>query len=322
MTVDRSPPLNTKALPPFAALKAFEAVGQLGGIRKAAKSLSLHHAVVSRHMAALEDWLGVPLIQRQGRRGELTELGARFHARISAAITEIADATSEIMRRHDRASLNVWTNGGLAAKWLRRQLTVFIDTHQELEVELRPSDARPDLVHHEADIDIRYIGDDYSPPAGGKGIRCLELARPAIFPVASARIADTLADCRAADLLSITEIQEEHDGQWQAWFRAYGVDTPPQLPGPRLWHAHLAIEAAVEGRGVALASQFLVSDELADGRLKRIDPVDCAGRDAVLGGYVFMTREDRWGSPSTLRFRNWVQKEMATLLAAGTRASA
>jgi DNA-binding transcriptional LysR family regulator len=310
-TAEIAVPLHGKALPPFAALKAFEAVGRLGGIRKAAKALSLHHAVVSRHMASLEEWLGVPLLHRQGRPGDLTDDGARFHARISGALTEIAGATSEIMRRGDRESLHVWSNGGLAAKWLRKQFTAFMDSHRGLDVELRPSDTRPDLARHEADIDIRYIGDDYSPPAGGKGIRCIELARPAIFAVASPEIAQDLNRCRAAELLDLTLLHEEHDGQWKAWFQAFGIDTPAQLGGPRLWHAHLAIEAAIEGRGVALASYFLVSEELASGRLQRIEPLDHAGRDVVLGGYVFMAREDRWSSAATVQFRHWIQAQMS-----------
>jgi DNA-binding transcriptional LysR family regulator len=308
---DPSQMLQPKSLPPFAALKAFEAVGRLGGIRKAAKTLCLHHAVVSRHMVSLEEWLGVPILQRQGRAGELTDEGARFHERISMALIEIAEATREIMRHGDRERLHVWTNGGLAAKWLRRQFTAFIDTHSGMDVELRPSDTRPDLARHEADVDIRYIGDDYSPVAGGKGIRCLELVRPPIFPVASPKIAMDLNGCQAKDLLTKTTLHEEHDRQWLAWFRANDVETPEQLPGPRLWHAHLAIEAAVEGRGIALASRFLVSEELADRRLIQIEPCDAANREAILGGYVFMAREDRWNATATIRFRDWIEARMS-----------
>jgi len=45
--------LHPKALPPFAALRAFEAVGREGGIRKAAASLGIDHAVISRHIRQL-----------------------------------------------------------------------------------------------------------------------------------------------------------------------------------------------------------------------------------------------------------------------------
>jgi len=50
-----------RGIPPFASLKAFESVGRAGGVRKAALELGIDHAVVSRHLRALEAWLGQPL---------------------------------------------------------------------------------------------------------------------------------------------------------------------------------------------------------------------------------------------------------------------
>ena len=50
------------AIPPFAALRAFDAIARLGGVRKAAEMLSLDHAVVSRHLRAIEAWTGTTLI--------------------------------------------------------------------------------------------------------------------------------------------------------------------------------------------------------------------------------------------------------------------
>jgi DNA-binding transcriptional LysR family regulator len=45
-------------LPPFAALRAFDAIGRRGGIRRAAEELGISHAIVSRHLAALETFWG------------------------------------------------------------------------------------------------------------------------------------------------------------------------------------------------------------------------------------------------------------------------
>ncbi len=75
-----------KLLPAFQTLRAFEAVGRLSGIRRAAQDLQLDHAVVSRHLRTLEEWAGTPLIARQNGRSVLTDEGVRYHARISAAL--------------------------------------------------------------------------------------------------------------------------------------------------------------------------------------------------------------------------------------------
>lgn len=89
MTTERSPThllADRRALPPMTALRAFEVVGRVGGIRRAAAVLSLDHAAVSRHVRSLEVWAGMPLIERTGGGGRLTPDGEKFHRRISAAL--------------------------------------------------------------------------------------------------------------------------------------------------------------------------------------------------------------------------------------------
>jgi DNA-binding transcriptional LysR family regulator len=79
--------------PSFGSLKAFELIGRLGGIRKAAIALGIDHAAVSRHLRNLEDWAGTPLLDRcRGESTRLTPIGVRYHTRISAALCEIASA--------------------------------------------------------------------------------------------------------------------------------------------------------------------------------------------------------------------------------------
>src|SRR6185312_15265959 len=78
----QTPTYVGESLPSFAQLRAFEAVGRLLGIRKAAAALQLHHAVVSRHLRSIEDWAGVRLFKRTGLRLELTIEGQRFHRSI------------------------------------------------------------------------------------------------------------------------------------------------------------------------------------------------------------------------------------------------
>jgi DNA-binding transcriptional LysR family regulator len=306
-----SEPGSANAIPPFAALRAFEAAGRLGGIRKAAAALSLHHAVVSRHIASLERWLGHQLVVRGGTGKFLTEVGERYHARIRSAFLELADATSEVTHPARQTRLRIWTNGGFASKWLAARIADFTSRYA-LEIELRPSDSPPDLLNHEAEVDIRYHGDDYSPAPGGRGLRWKEFARPHILAVAApsvARAVEPLASL--TDLLKLPLLHEESDAQWRAWLVARGHPVPDELPGARLWHAHLAIAAAAEGRGVALASHYLVADELRRGLLVELSPPERRGESIPLGGYVFATRGDRWDSSPLRQFREWITQAAA-----------
>ena len=302
--------LHNKALPPFAALRAFEAVGREGGIRRAAVALSLDHAVVSRHMRLLEDWLGVLLFKRGNGQLAFTEIGARYHARVSEALIELVWATSEIMADEEQKSLRLWCVPGFAAQWVSGQLAEFERRQPEYQVELRPTDVTANLMAHEADIDIRYYGDAWLPDPGGKGLKFVELARPNIMMVASPAVAKRLSSlCSMAELLDGPLLHEEHDEQWKAYFRLNGVEPGPRLAGPLLWHAHMAIAAARLGRGVALASKYLVGNDLANGSL--VELTLPGARQVPLGFYGFVTREDRWSLRAIANLRRFLQAAAA-----------
>ncbi len=88
-----------RRLPPLNALKAFEAAGRHASFTRAAEELRVTHGAVSRHVQALEAWLGQPLFERHNRRVVLTEAGASYLAEIGAALDRIALATTRQVER-------------------------------------------------------------------------------------------------------------------------------------------------------------------------------------------------------------------------------
>lgn len=296
--------LHPKALPPFASLRAFEAVGRLGGIRKAAASLSLNHAVVSRHIRLLEEWLGVPLYQRAGGRLHLTTAGETYFHRVSKALTELAMGTLEVQQARD-GPLQLWCVPGFAAQWLTLHIAEFEQRHPDTPVEVRPTDRVANMQILESDADIRYYGDDWPPSPGAEGLRCMELARPPVMAVASPGLAAQLGPLPDVHALAAAPLlHEEHDRQWHAWLRLNGLAMTGPIPGTLLWHAHLAIAAARAGRGIALASSYLVARDLAEGSL--VEMSFPGGHRPILGSYIFVAREDRWDSPPIARLRQFL----------------
>ncbi len=102
-------------------------------------------------------------------------------------------------------------------------------------------------------------------------------------------------------------IHEESTEQWERWLRKAGVAELPPLRGPRLWHAHLAIEAARLGQGVALANAVLAGEDLAAGLLVEMVPSDLR-----LGGYYFLSEAARWDEPGLATLRGWLRDLFAT----------
>jgi LysR family transcriptional regulator, glycine cleavage system transcriptional activator len=299
-------PRQRRQLPPFAAVRAFEAVGTCGGIRRAAVALSLDHAAVSRHLRSLEHWAGVPLADR-APGGGLTKEGARFHQRICAALAELASASAELTHRGDNRLLRVWCVPGIASQWLSERLGVFSALHPHVELEIQPTDNVPEFGSHEADVHISYVIDGVTQKSMNPDVRSVEIVRPPVIPVASREFLERTGTITTpGDLLDAPLLHEASSGQWQRWFKAQDVECGERLGGAKLWHAHMTVAAARRGQGIALSNSLLVADDLASGALVevgRFPPVR-------LGGYVFAARRERWQEPVILGFRRWLENAM------------
>lgn len=298
-------PAQRRALPPFAATRAFEAIGTCGGIRRAAVALSLDHAAVSRHLRSLEQWAGVPLANRAS--GGLTREGARFHSRVCAALAELASASAELTHRNDDGRLRVWSVPGIASQWLSGRLGGFSALHPEVELEVQPTDNIPRFASHEADAHISYAIDGEAPAAQDEDTRSVEILRPRIIAVAAPEFLRQSAgfDTPSA-LLDAPLLHESDTSQWRRWFRAHDVEVGDTLGGAKLWHAHMTVAAARRGQGIALTNTLLAADDLDQGALIEIGDFG----PVFLGGYVFTARRERWQEPVIQGFRRWLEKMM------------
>ncbi|GBR01476.1 LysR family transcriptional regulator [Gluconacetobacter liquefaciens] len=294
---------DRRSFPPFGPLRAFDAFGRTRGIRRAAEWLQIDHAVVSRHLRALEKWAGVPLLDRAG--GGLTEAGRIYHDRIANALDEIARAT-EALRAGDLPQLSVWCVPGFAFHWLVRRLGNFRTEFPDIDLLLRPTDARARFWSDGVDADIRYQLDG-RPHEPQPGIRQAELARPPVFPVASPDFLRRAGPIRTVgDLLSQPLLAEEDSHEWQTWLARQGVAAPSMIPAARLWHAHLVLASAREGQGVALANPFLLEDDLRNGTLVRVGSPEAPFDGVAIGAYTLLIPENSWERPALVRLRSWL----------------
>ncbi|NIX76136.1 LysR family transcriptional regulator [Microvirga terricola] len=292
----------TGRLPPLIALRAFDAVGRCGSVRAAAEELSVSHTVISRHIRNLEARLGRALFVAKGRGLALTEDGARYHAQIRQAFDQIARATAELGRSQRRV-LEIWCTPGLATLRLMPNLPDLEAVLPDREIVLQPTISRPQLTRGEADVEIVYLDN----PPTSDAVLAEMLAAPRVFPVASpALLARRPIGDDVAALLNLPLVHEESTVQWRDWLRRAGLRHVPELHGPHLWHAHLTIEAARLGQGVAIANEVLVADDLASGRL-----IEVGKTDIELGAYYFVAPRARWDDPDIAKLRGWVHGLMA-----------
>jgi DNA-binding transcriptional LysR family regulator len=303
---------SRKALPPFAALRAFDAVARLGGVRRAAEVLNLDHAVISRHLRAIEAWTGAPLIDRTRRGTTLTEQGLRYHLAIAEAVDLIADATINLMKSDADDRLSTWCMPGFAYHWLMGRLEDFESANPGLDIDVRPTDQCPDFNRYEADVDIRFAPNYGEPLRLAACVRTVEIARPETILVASPDYLSSQPKIEtAADLLERQLLHEESFDAWRAWLEAQGLQHPGNLPGPCLWHAHLTLDAARRGRGIALANRLIVADDFVAGRLVEVRASGRGFKPRSLGAYLFAARADRWDVATVARYREWLLAAVA-----------
>lgn len=287
-----------RRLPPLLALRAFDIFARQGTVRAAADELAVSHTVVSRHIQNLEQSVGVKLVAKSGRGLSLTREGTRYASQLRRAFDLIAEASNEL-RNGGMEAVHICCLAGLASRCLLARLPELEEALTGREVILQPTSTRPDFSREEADAEIMYLEDG----AVAEGLRSEMFARPRILAIASPEFKARYPDVRtAADLIGLPLIHEQSTGMWEAWLEEAGVTELPRLRGPRLWQAHLTIEAARLGRGVALVSDLLVTDPLANGEL-----VEMVDSNVTIGGYYFIAPAHRWNTPVISAIRQWLR---------------
>ncbi|MEM9421919.1 MAG: LysR substrate-binding domain-containing protein [Pseudomonadota bacterium] len=303
-------PPKRQDMPPFESLRVFDVVGRLGGIRKAAQWLERDHAVVSRHLRALETWLGIQLIERKTSGTYLTEDGKHFHATVALAMDSISHGTLDLLNKGQHKSLTIYCTPGFALHWLSGQLEAFEAKNSDIDIVLKPSVDSPDFLSHEADVDIQlhatYEDEPQSPPQ----VRKAAVAKVPIFAVASPTyLSDNETIESPADLLSHNLLHEGDYETWGNWLRTYGVSDFGKLRGPRLSQGDLTLEAARQGRGIALTNQLTARPHLMRGNLVQVG-IDSSSFPHRFGEYTVRMRQDRWNDRVPRRFRQWLQRQI------------
>lgn len=293
MAVHRLPPLN--------AVRAFEAAARLGSYVAAAQELHVTQPAIGRHVKALEERLQTQLFQRTPRGVVLTEDGWRYFEQVSAALTQIAEASYELTSRAQQRWLRLLVVPGFAGRWLRHHLAEFRVLHPGIRIALEPNPSFREVTAERADLGIAFgEGEEFSGPRE-------VLVQPPIFPVCSpAFLLEHGPLTGVEDLLRLPLLHEDDGYWWGAWLQSQGLRA--RLSSEMSYvSADQVIDLALAGAGVALTNGLLVEEELASGRLVR--PL---ANQAVLEGYLLLSPAGGL-KPEAKLFRQWLFAKLASL---------
>ncbi|NNU15767.1 transcriptional regulator GcvA [Parvularcula sp. ZS-1/3] len=296
-----------RKLPPLNALRAFEAAARHLSFSRAADELSVTPGAISQQMRILEGWLGSPLFKRDPKGLQLTEAGIAALPHMREGFDRLATGTRLMQAGTGPSKITVSVAPSFASKWLVPRLDQFQEQRPDLDVYVHADMEVVDFATADVDVAIRFGRGNY------EGLMAERLLTESIVPVCAPGLPTEEAPLeKPEDLANHTLIHDdsERDGvaSWAMWLRAAGVEAGGER-GPRFNQSSLVIEAAVAGKGVALARYALAVADLEAARLVvpfgHETPTDFA--------YWVVYPEAKAALPDVKAFIDWVKNEARPL---------
>ncbi len=296
-------------LPPFGSLRVFEAAARLGSLARASEAFGISPGAVSQHVRLLEEFAGQPLFRRLGRGVELTDAGKAALAHANIALTELLQAGRAMRASFRGRRVSLSAAPSFASKWLVPRLGHFQEAYPDIEVRLTADITLTDFTGSDVDFAIRYG------PGGYEGLYCERLMAEAVVVVCSPRMIDPARPLRtAADLSSLPLIHDDSPDRdpvcpnWNMWFAARGIRHKDPERGLRFNQSGLAIEAAIEGKGLILAKRQLARRDLTSGAL--VAPLQ-ENEAPVSFAYWLVWPRGRRFDASQVVFLEWLRGQVA-----------
>lgn len=287
-------------LPPLNSLKAFESVARLGGVVQAAQELCVSHGAVSKQVLNLERWVKVPLFNRTSRRLVLTPSGKLLLDEVTGALDRIAIAIDRIVPPAAQRSLVVSAPPTLTLHWLVPRLTGFLRQYPDIRIQLNNRRDHDNGLPAGVDVAIRR-GQSNNP-------RLAEtiFMDEAVTPVCAPGLARLGNPNSIASLAQYTWLMADmRPDDWRQWLVFAGLPELQSAASLSFDHTYLALEAALDGLGVAMGPRNLMHDEIEAGRLELMFP-DVAAPSAA---YFFVHERRRENEEAIVAFRSWLQDE-------------
>lgn len=298
---------NLNALPPLNALKAFAAAGKHLNLTAAAKELFVTPSALSHQIRGLEDLLAIKLFTRTRHGLELTEAGRLIMPGIHDAFDQLSKTMSLLKPGKDSQTLTISMLSTFAMRWFIPRLSRFQQQHADIDVRISTSVELVNFDRDDVDCAIRF-GSGHWP-----GLTAIRLFAEQLTPVCSPRLAtankplDTIHNLAAYTLLHARLRPDD----WRIWLNAVGLGDFKLAHGQIYETRNFAIQAAVDGLGVAIVDPSLAAGDIESGRL--IQPFKQTL--AVENAYYLVYPQSQSEDPSIIDLQDWLLRESTEPLA-------
>ena len=255
----------------FTSLTTFVRVVESGGFSAAARRLNMSTTMVSNHVQALEDRVGVRLLNRTTRKISLTEIGKAYYDRSTQILADLeqADDIAGAQQSAPRGTLRIHIATHMVP-FVAPVVAKLLSTYPEIKVDLHMGEAAVDLIEEGYDVALRMT----SPPDSSLIVRSLATWRH----VLCCSHAYLEAHGPVRQLAELTEhncgrhLNYPYGDEWRFLDRK-GTPASVRISGNLVTNSGEALrKVALEGAAVCLMAGFLIRDDLEAGRLVRLLP--------------------------------------------------
>lgn len=257
---------------PLSGLSLFLVVAEKRSFTAAAKAMRVSPSAVSQAISALEQRLGVRLLQRTTRDVGLTEAGEQFVARLRPALSEVHGALASLDELRDRpaGTLRLAVSTIACRRFVEPSLTAFLDAYPEIGLEVIVDDGLTNIVQRGFDAGIR-LGESLDREMVGVRIsgdeRVAVVGSPSYF--ARHKKPKHPRELHEHDCIGYRRITGGDVYRWE--FTENGRDFDVAVRGRLVANdGALMVRAAIDGLGLAHVLESMVETELAEKRLVRV----------------------------------------------------
>jgi DNA-binding transcriptional LysR family regulator len=283
-------------LPSLRGLRAVEAALRLGSFAAAAKEQGVTQTAISRLVKEVERQLARPLFERKANQSRPTAFALSLQSGLGDGFRRLEATVAEARRAIDDPTVTLSVGPTFAMRWLIPHLTEFHAIHPEIDLRLATTISREVTPGPETLAAIRLAGTQipgFLSDALFSG-RLIAVCRPDI-----AKRLKTPTDLAREKLLDVRHSPDD----WPRWLAAAGLPDRAQFQSVAFDYSAFAIQAALDGLGVALIRAPYITGDLREGRL--VAPFPIAVEDAQQRWRLIYRAEAR--SHAAFRtFRRWL----------------
>ncbi len=289
--------LNQHNLPSTTALRYFiESAKQLS-FTKASEELYVTQAAISKQVKQLEDLLEVELFVREKQRIHLSEAGKIYYKDAVRILKELEKLTIKIRTYNNEVDeIHIGILPTFSSRFLIPLLPNLYAKHPEIRIKLTTELGKIDFSQQPYDIVIsvnEVVQDD---------VATFNIMDETLIPVASPKLIPN-------DRLSLNQLEKEplltflaRPNLWNDWFASVNRPAPAPKSGLVFENFQMLIHAAIAGLGIALIPEFMIKNDLKEGRLKQVHSRSMHSKPQ----YFIAIPNEKMQDEKIIKFREWI----------------